>query len=179
MAKALTSGVWLGRMVYLAAALVLVFLQLLPLDVRPETWASPDWLLALTFAWVARRPEHVPVFLIALVFLLADFLFQRPPGLWSALIVIASEMLRARVSGIRSMPFAVEWGTVALAITACTLGDRLVQTMVMALQAPLGVTLIQMIMTIVFYPLVVGLAQILFGLTRPAVGQVDNRGGKL
>ena len=179
MARVLTSRVWLGRMVYAATAVILIFLQLLPLDSRPATWASPDWVLALTLAWLARRPDHVPVFLIAAIFMLTDLLFQRPPGLWAALVVILTETLRARVAGIRNMPFALEWGTVAFGVLVITLTYRFAQLIVMSPQAPLGLTLIQMIMTIMFYPLVVGLAQIVFGLTRPAVGEVDNRGSRL
>ena len=179
MAEAVASRIWLGRAAYCATALLLMFIQLMPLDARPDTWAAPDWLLALTLVWIARRPEHLPVYSIAIIFLLADFLFQRPPGLWTAFVVIMTEVLRTRSQGIRNMPFALEWGTVALGIVAMTVGYRAVQLIVMIPLAPLGLTLIQMTMTIVFYPLVVGLAYFIFGLSRPALGQVDNRGAKL
>ena len=43
---------------------------------------GPDLLIAFAFAWSLRRPEYVPSLLLALLFLLADLLLQRPPGLW-------------------------------------------------------------------------------------------------
>jgi len=179
MVEAPTSRVWVGRLIFLAIALVLIFARLLPLDTRPPIWAAPDWLLAATLAWVVRRPDYAPVFVIAGLFLLTDILFQRPPGLVAALVVILTEMLRARALSIRDMPLALEWGWVATGIIGVTLLDRLVQTVVMTPQAPLGLTLIQMIMTIIFYPLVVAIAHFIFGVTRPALGQVDNRGHRL
>lgn len=179
MAEAVASRIWLGRAAYCLTALLLMFVQLLPLDARPETWAAPDWLLALTLVWIARRPEHIPVYTVALIFLLSDFLFQRPPGLWTALVIIMTEVLRARAQWIRNMPFALEWGTVSLGIVAMSIGYRAIQLIVMTPLAPLWLTLIQMIMTIAFYPLVVGLAYFVFGLSRPALGQIDNRGARL
>lgn len=179
MADAPTTRVWLGRLVFVCLALGLIFAQLLPLNTRPTVWAAPNWLLLATLAWVARRPDYVPFTVVAAVFLLTDLLFQRPPGLWAALVVILSEMLRRRASGIRNMPLALEWGTVALGIVAITLINRAALTVVMMQQAPLGLTLIQMVMTIIFYPLVVAIAHYIFGVSRPALGQVDSRGHRL
>lgn len=179
MAETPTTRIWLGRSIFLAIATVLVFAQLLPLDTRPHIWAAPDWLLAATLVWVSRRPEYSPILVIALVFFLADLLFQRPPGLWSGLVVILTEIIRTRAKGIRNMPFALEWGSVALGILAITLVNRAVLMVVMSDQAPLGLTLIQMGMTIIFFPLVVVVAHFLFGVSRPALGQVDNRGHRL
>lgn len=166
-------------MVFIALAMVLIFAQLLPLDTRPPVWASPDWLLAATLAWVSRRPDYAPVFVIAGIFLLTDMLFQRPPGLWTALVVILTEMLRARANSIRDMPIALEWGWITMGIVAITLINRAVQTVVMMGTAPLGLTLIQMLMTVIFFPLVVAIAHFVFGVSRPAVGQVDSRGHRL
>jgi len=179
MADAPTTRIWFGRLVYVLVMLVLVFAQLLPLNTTPTVWAAPNWALAVTFAWVARRPEYAPLIVIAALFLLSDLLFQRPPGLWAALVVIMSEMIRTRAQGIRNMPFALEWGTVAAGIVGITLMYRAALTVVMTAQAPLGLTLIQMVMTIIFYPLVVAVAHFIFGVSRPALGQVDSRGHRL
>ena len=58
---------------------------LLPLQTTPRSLAGPDLLLAFAVAWCLRRPEFVPPLALALAFLLADLLLQRPPGLWALL----------------------------------------------------------------------------------------------
>lgn len=179
MADAPATQVWIGRLVFIIFAMILIFGQLLPLDTRPDVWAAPNWLLAITLAWVARRPDYVPVFVVAVIFLLADLLFQRPPGLWTALVVILTEMLRARTTRMRDLPLLLEWGTVAVGIVAITLINRAVLMVVMSPQQPLALTLIEMVMTIVFFPLVIVIAQFVFGVARPALGQVDSRGHRL
>ena len=179
MADSPAARIWIGRAVYLAVATAIVFLQLLPIDTAPPAWAPPDLLLAVTLAWVARRPEFLPFFVVFLVFLLTDLLFQRPPGLWAALVLILTETVRSRSRGLRNVPLALEWGTVATGIVAITLANRLVLAIVMTPQAPLTPTLVQMVLTIVIYPVVVVVAQVLFGLTRPAPGQVDSLGHRL
>ena len=179
MAESPTTQVWIGRGVFGGLALMIIFLQLLPLNMTPGGWAGPDMLLLLIFAWVARRPDYAPFAIIAGVCLLADLLFQRPPGLWAALVLIASEALRARAPGLRSLPLAVEWGSVAMAVIGVTLANRMVLALSMTPQAPLGLTLIQMLATLACYPLVVIAAHVLFGVTRTAPGQVNALGQKL
>ena len=75
MADRVALHLWLMRFIWLGLCLGLMFLHLLPLDSTPKGWAAPQLILALTFAWVLRRPEFVTPLMIALVFLLSDFLF--------------------------------------------------------------------------------------------------------
>lgn len=171
--------IWTGRAVYLALAVAVVFVQLMPLNTAPVVWAAPDLLLAVTLAWVTRRPEYLPVGVVIVVFFLTDLLFQRPPGLWAALVLILTEGLRSRSRGLRNVSLALEWGTVAMGIVAVTLANRLVLAVLMLPQAPLALTAIQMVMTIAIYPLVIVLAHMFFGLARPAPGQVDSLGHRL
>ena len=179
MTDAPATQVMTGRFVFVALVFVLFFTQLLPLDTRPSVWAPPNWLLAVTLAWITRRPDFVPVYFVVAVFFLADMLFQRPPGLWTALVVILTEILRARSSGLRDLPLLLEWGTVAVGIVAITLINRAVLMVVMTPQPPLGLTLIEMVMTIVFFPVVMAAAHFVFGVSRPALGQTDSRGHRL
>lgn len=179
MAEPLHSQIWIGRALFGIMALVVIFAHLLPLDMEPTVWAAPDILLATTLAWVARRPDYAPFLLIVAIFFLTDLLFQRPPGLWVALVAILTEVLRARTHDIRNMPLMLEWGTVATGIVAITLANRALLTVAMTPQAPLGLTLIQMVMTILAYPLVVLVAHFAFGVTRTAPGQVNNLGKRL
>lgn len=145
----------------------------------PARWIAPDLLILLAMVWVARRPSLVPALSIAAVFLLADLLFQRPPGLWAGLVLILSEIIRSRAYILRTLPFWIEWATVAAGITAITLIERFTLSMVLVTQAPLGLTLIQLTLTLLTYPLVVFASYLVFGVNRPAPGEVDAFGHRL
>jgi rod shape-determining protein MreD len=174
-----TMQLWVARLSFLGLATVLVFLRLLPLDTMPRLWAAPDILLVAALAWTVRRPAAVPVLLLAAVFLVADMLFQRPPGLMTAIVLIASEMIRSRWQFFRNATFPMEWLGVALALAGIMLGYRAVIAVTMLPQDPLLLTLSGLVLSILSYPLVVGLAQVLFGLRRRAPGEVDTLGHRL
>src|SRR5690606_8936180 len=97
---------------------------LLPLSPGSITWPGPDLMLAVTLVWVLRRPEQLPVLLIAAVFFIEDMLMMRPPGLWTALVIVATEAARHREHRWRELPFMVEWLRVALLIALIVLANR-------------------------------------------------------
>lgn len=171
--------VWLMRSLYLGLCLVIIFVHLLPLDTQPRLWAPPDLLVAFTFAWALRRPEYVPVLSVAAVMLAADLLFQRPPGLYAALVLIGLEYVRRRTGALRRAGFAGEWLTVALAIAAMGLANRVVLSLLSVNLAPLGPSLIQSVLTVLFYPAAVLLTEWLAGVRRPAAGEIDMAGGRI
>lgn len=173
MAERTLTRLWLMRLVYLGLCLLFVFLHLLPQDTSPRAWAGPDFILALTCAWVLRRPAFVPVALIALVFLLTDLLYQMPPGLWAALVVIGTQTLRARAPGLRDLTFMAEWFTVSVTLTIMTLGNQLALALFVLDRPPLGLQLMQLVMTLAFYPLVVIISQIIFGVRKQVPGDLD------
>jgi len=179
MAETSPPRLWLRHAAFLLLAFALIFVQLLPLNTTPRVLPFPDLLLLFTCLWAVRRPDYLSVLSVAGVFLLADLLFHRPPGLMAALAVVATEALRARAPGLRASSFGMEWLTVALAILAVTLAGRFALAIVMMPQAPLGLTLLQMVLTILSYPLAVALAWGLFGITRPALGEVNALGQRL
>jgi rod shape-determining protein MreD len=179
MAEAVSARIWSKRLGFAVLALGIIFVQLLPLNTVPRLWVLPDFLLVFALVWVARRPDFLPVPVIAAVFLIADLVFQRPPGLMTALVIIMTEMLRARAAGLRNAPFSLEWFTVALGIAGVTVANRLVLAAVMTPQAPLGLSLMQMVMTILAYPLVVAVAHLVFGVSRPAPGEVNALGQRI
>ena len=167
-----------GSALYVAAALVIVMAGLLPLGPGWVRWTGPDLLLALTFAWVLRRPDQAPVLLVAAVFLLADLLTLRPPGLRAALVVVASESARLREHRWRDRTFLFEWLRVAILMGAIMVADRVVQTVffvppALAPRVPLGQDMIRLIATVAVYPLVAGAARVLLGLRRMAPGESD------
>jgi rod shape-determining protein MreD len=172
MADAGALHLWLMRALFAALAGALVFARLLPLDMAPPGWAGPDLFLALAFAWAVRRPEYVPALLVAGLALALDLLLQRPPGLWAALTVIGCETLRRRATALRDLTFVAEWAAVAGTLVAMVLGYRLVLTLLLVDQAPLGLSLMQLLSTLVAYPLAAALSHFLFGVRKRAPGDL-------
>ena len=176
MADFIEARIWIKRAVFVLLACLITIAHLVPLDQRPSIWAPPDILLALVCVWVARRPDYVPVYIIAAVFFMTDLLLQRPPGLWTALVVLLTEAIRTRHRDLRTMPFLAEWGFVMIGLVVITLANRFVLAIVVTPQAPLGLTMMQLGGTIAIYPLVAFAAYILFGVAHPAPGDMRKIG---
>ena len=163
---------WLMQALFAGLAGAMIFARLLPLDTAPPGWVGPDLFLALTFAWAVRRPDYVPPLLVAGLALLMDLLFQRPPGLWAALVVIGCEALRRRAPALRDRTFLADWAAVAGTLVAVTLANRLVLAVLLVDQAPLGLSLMQLVSTIVAYPLVAALSHFGLGVRKRAPGDL-------
>ncbi|WGW03884.1 rod shape-determining protein MreD [Tropicibacter oceani] len=168
--------IWAMRAAYLALALLVMFMHLLPLQTTPRHFAGPDLLVALTFAWALRRPDYVPALLIAGVMLLADMLFGRPPGLWALLVLVASEWLKRRDRRMRDTTFVAEWLTVAMILFAITLAYRTVLGLLIVPGGALFLTVMQFAMTVIAYPVIVAISHVVLRVRRSAPGEIDPMG---
>jgi rod shape-determining protein MreD len=170
---------WIFRGLFVAIALLLLFLRLLPLGNAPGALPGPDILLCMTLAWIVRRPDFLPMPLILVVFLIEDLILIRPPGLWTAIVILATEFLRGRVALTRELSFIVEW----LLVSGLMLGMMLIYRMTLGLafvpQAPFGFAIVQVLWSIAVYPVVVGLSRLALDLRKPAMGEVDDFGRRL
>lgn len=167
------------RALFAAIGIVLIFIRLMPVNHTPGGLPGPDLTLALTLAWLLRRPEYVPAALIVLVFLLEDVMFWRPIGLWTLIVLGATEFLRTREQSLRDLPFALEWALVTGLLIAMVTLKRMILLMTMVEQPALGLELFQMLMTLVAYPIVVVVSRVAFGLRRAAPGEVDAFGHRM
>ena len=167
---------WSYGAAYLAIVVVIMLIHLVPLSIAPGRIPGPDLLICLTFAWIVRRPHYLPTLLVAMVFLMADMLFMRPPGLWAALVVIAVEILRARESGTREQTFLMEWAMITAVLLAMTLANRIVLTVFFVEQVSFGLSLVQFLATALCYPLVVFASRVAFGISKMARSQTDAKG---
>lgn len=191
-----TRSIWSHRALFVALALGLLFLRLLPLGLtgldscgegasfcRLTTWLGrvpgPDLLLCIIFAWTMRRPDYLPVLLIAAVVLVEDLILLRPPGLWTALVLIASEFVRGRVALTRELNFGVEWLLVSALMVGMLLVYRMFFALVLVPQPPFGFAMIQVIWSILCYPVVVFLSRFALDLYKPAMGEVDAYGRRM
>jgi len=167
----------IGMTLYLLASLALIVAALLPLSPGRIGWPGPDLLILLTFAWVLRRPEQVPVLVIAVVMLAADILLFRPVGLGAAIAVVATEAARRRQQRWRDQGFLVEWLRVAILMVLMVLAGRVIQTLflippTLAPLPPLGLDILRLITSVGAYPFVVATLGLL-GLRRAAPGKPE------
>lgn len=166
-----------GQVLFAMSGMAIIFAALLPLAPGSVGWPGPDWLTALTFAWLLRRPDEVPVLLIAAVTLAADALLLRPLGLGAALAVVATELARPRAQRWGESGFPAEWLRVAVLMVLMLLADRLLRGVLvvpatLAPTPPLGQDAMRLIATVAAYPVVVGVTRLL-GLRRAAPGEMD------
>ncbi len=179
MVDPVTARLWLFRLAFVGLAMLFLFVRLLPLTTEPTQWPGPDLLLCVTIAWVVRRPDYLPVLVIAAVYLLEDLMLMRPPGLWTLLAVMVSEFLRNRAPLIRDMPFLVEWAMFAGVIVTMMTLNRVVLAVVFVPQPGLALTALQALMSMLVYPLVVLFLQSVLRLNKLAPGDIDALGHRL
>lgn len=179
MAEGLRGHVWLYRGLFALIALVVLFSRLLPLGSVAGDWPGPDILLCVVFAWAVRRPDWLPIWLLAAVLLTEDMVVMRPPGLWTAIVIIAVEFVRARVALTRELVFMAEWAMVAGLMVACLLVYRAAFTLSFLPQPGFGFALLQTVWSILCYPLVVGISRVAIDLRKPSTGEVDRFGRPL
>lgn len=170
---------WAMRAAFLFLALVILFFQLLPMETTPRRWAGPDLLLCFACAWSLRRPEYVPALTLALAFLMFDLLLQRPPGLWALLALIGCENLKSRGRSLRDGSFAAEWLTVGTVMVLIALCYRLVLALTLVDVPRLGLTLSELGMTLLFYPLIVAFTHGVLRVRKTAPGDLDALGHRV
>lgn len=178
MADVMPGKILTMRASFAGLAALVIFFHLLPLDTLARNWAPPDFLIALAMAWSLRRPDYVPILLLTLVMLVADLLFNRPPGLLTLLVVLGCEFLRSRTHPQHETTFAAEWLSVALVITAITFLNRVILSVFAVAQAPLSLSVIEMLATIIAYPGVVLFSQGLLGVRKLSPAEAEIMGAR-
>lgn len=179
MADATSRTVWLYRGIFVILALFVLFVRLLPLGTAAGSLPGPDLLLCVMLAWVMRRPDYLPVLLITAILFLEDVVLMRPLGLWTALVVLATEFLRSRAALTRELSFAVEWMLIAGLMVGLLLAYRLFFAIAFLPQPGFGFAMTQTLWSIMFYPLVVIASRLTLDLRKPAMGELDARGKRL
>lgn len=154
MVNPVTSRRFMYRGIFLLLCAFIIFLKLLPLTTVPGRVPGPDLLFCLTAVWLMRRPRWAPVGLILLVHIIADILFMRPIGLWSAITLLGYEFLRGKALGDTEITPMVELGITSSLFVLMVIGNTAILAVSGVIQPSLGVTGLHVIMTIIAYPFV-------------------------
>lgn len=173
------SSVWIYQIAFILIALVLLFVRILPIGSMAGDWPGPDLLLCLMLAWVTQRPDHLPPGLIALVVLAEDMILMRPPGLWTAIVLLATEFLRARAALTRELGFVAEWLLISGLMIVMLLAYRLAFAVTFLAQPGFGFAFAQTVGSILMYPVIVWLLRVAMGLRKPLAGETDARGRRI
>ena len=83
-------SIWGYRATFVGLSALIFFFALLPFDAGDGNVPGPDLVIALVAAWVLRRPDYLPVWLLVIVLLLGDFVLMRPLGLWTLIVFCAA-----------------------------------------------------------------------------------------
>lgn len=164
---------WGMRLAFGVIVCTILFFHLLPLETTPRRLVGPDLVLAFAFAWALRRPEYVPAPALAGLFLLTDLLLLRPPGLWAALALLASENLKSRARSLRDGGFANEWLTACILMVFVAVTYRLLLMVTFVDLPPFGLSVFELVATMLSYPLVVAVTHGLLGVHKAAPGDLD------
>lgn len=166
---------WLYRAAFVCLSAAIIFLALLPFGSGERQVPGPELLICLIAAWVLRRPDYVPVWLLLPVLLLDDLLLQRPLGLWTLIVLVMSEYLRGRIYNGEARSFWAEVALVAGCIAAAFAANHLALLLLLAETPPLAGQALHALVTIAFYP-ATALFSRMIGVRRLAPGAFDSRG---
>jgi len=131
----------------------MVMLQTLPIQTGFNHIFIPDILLVMTFSWVMQRPDLIGPILLTIALLFSDFILQRPPGLWTLIVLFGGMFLRMRSIRFKEEFFIYQWATVSVVIVFCYILQNV--SMRFAFLAPYDFKLIsiQALTAILFYPI--------------------------
>ncbi|MBV7378595.1 rod shape-determining protein MreD [Maritimibacter dapengensis] len=139
--------------VLLSAAIL--FVRILPIDTGPGGFPPPDLILCFAFAWSVRRPDYLPVVVVIAVLIVADMLTLSAPFLAPFLALIALETLRSRRAQLADQGFVVEWVLVGTIFTLMMLAERLILGLFLVPQPAFGLSVLETLVSAVFYPIAV------------------------
>jgi rod shape-determining protein MreD len=168
-------AVWAYRLLFGVLVCLICFFALLPFGPGEGGIPGPELTLCLACAWVLRRPDYVPVWLLLPLLLLEDVLLYRPLGLWTLIVLLVTEHLRRRVDHAEALPFPAEVGVVTICIAGAFAAQHLAMVLLLAQPAPPAGQALHALATIVFYPATAAFSA-LVGVRRLQPGELDTLG---
>jgi len=171
--------IWLFRGVFLLLGLLAIAYPILPLQFTPARWPAPEFLFALTMAWVVRQPKSAPFLLIALLAIVADAVLMRPMGLWALLLLMASETVRFSYRAIQERGIMMEFSMVA----GLFLAMLIVQNILLWVSFSQSLELARMLqfgmLTLLCYPVMVAFLHYIIRVRKPDTANRPDRLGKI
>lgn len=173
------SVLWFNRALFMSLGLFVTLAAMLPLGISADAAVMPDLLIAMTFAWIIRRPDTAPLGLVLLLALFADVMLMRPVGLWAMLTLLVAEFARSQTRPLREQMFVLEWLIFSLVFVAAIGLNALILGLTFSPKPGFDLTLNYVINTVAAYPLVVGVMHWVFRVRSPGVAAGPDRLGRV
>ncbi len=168
---------WSNMLLFLFIGLLAIGIPMIPMGLAANATPFPDLLFTVIAAWVIRRPDSAPMFLVVFLAVLADALLMRPLGLWAVLLLLGSEGLRAGQRAFRDIPFLLEWAYVAGLFVVLNLLRNLLLLVSFSPMPGFGVEFWHIVRTVAIYPLVVAFLHWILRIRAPRRDTRPNRVG--
>jgi len=163
--------IWLYRLLATVLIALWIFASLLPINGAAAGLPWPDIAYCLMIAWILRRPEFMPFPLIVVLGLTMDFLFFKVPGAWTLILLLSTEILRKSSETEGNSGVIYEGGAVLATLVGAFLGHRALLAIFGVQQPPLGGTLLELVFTLLAYPLVVLISVYILQIRRPDLAE--------
>ena len=150
------------NLLFLATAFLIVCARLLSVEIGLLPLPGPDLLFCLIAAWKIRNPRYVHPAAIVTVILLTEILFFRPFGLWSALVLLASEFVAKAGDRARLFPFTYEWLIMLTAYAAISAAYQFILAVFLVPVLDVLTTVLIILSTAAAYPLVAIVTNLVF-----------------
>ncbi|MFK5997156.1 MAG: hypothetical protein QM492_03515 [Rhodobacterales bacterium] len=171
--------VWLHRLALVFIASLVMFYNLIPFTLVPTTLPTPDIMFCIICALIIRRPEIVPFWVIGVIYFGFDIFLAKPFGIWTACILVATEVLRANRDALRENLFPFEWLTVSLIFLAALIANRLFWIVSFTQTPPWSNLAWEFLFTVATYPVILFIMTYILRIRKPALGSFGMKGQKL
>jgi len=168
----------LWRLVLLLFAASIMFFNLIPFTLAPNALPMPDILFGVTCALIIRRPEIVPFWLITLIYFSFDIFLTKPLGVWTACVLISTQVLRANREAFMENPFPFEWFYVVLMFPITLILNKIILTIAFAPAPTFANIMWKFAFTVLPYPLIVFVIAYILRIKKPALGAFGVKGQK-
>lgn len=167
------------RAVFLGLGLAFVAWRIVPFDLTAGRLPWPDIFYCVTMVYIVRRPEWAPVWAVFAAFFLRDILTMAPLGLFTLLMVLGTEVVRANLQAFREYPFVLEWLWIAGLFALITLVQQIALSLMLAQTPGLLDQLWLILLTAMLYPVIVFVLKYGFRFDRPRPGDFDAHRNRL
>ena len=171
--------IWVRQLLLILFAALVVFYKLIPFTLEPTELPAPDILFCVISALIIRRPEIVPFWIIAIIYFGFDVFLMQPPGVWTACILIATEVTRANRDTFRENLFLFEWFYLCLIFCLALLANRIFWAVSLVPTPPVSILFWEFFFTALAYPVVLFIITYILRIKKPVLGALGMKGQKL